>query len=524
MVVSPLRPSITALVAPLGAGLRSASRLVAVHLAIPLATLIATLIVTLIITLLATPLATPLAMAETRPNILLLFADDQRADTIGAWGNEFIHTPSLDSLAARGFSFRQAYCMGSPHGAVCQPSRAMLLSGRSLFHITLNLEKEPLLPELLRRSGYRTFLTGKWHNGEASCLRAFDHGKTVFLGGMTDHTKVPVTDIGPDGKLIRQRVENRFSAEAFADTAIDFLKEQGSRAPFFAYVAFTSPHDPRQPPLYYRELYYGKGPPLPPNFLPQHPFDNGWLTVRDEMLAPWPRPPDMVRDQLAEYYGMITHLDEQIGRILKALEESGLAERTIIVFASDHGLALGSHGLLGKQSLYEHSMRTPLIVAGPGIPRGGSSDALVYLHDLFPTLLMAAGAPTPGDIDGKALQPIWEGKAAGVRDAVFTALGATQRAVRSGRWKLIRYPQVDKTQLFDLEADPAEKKDLSADPDQKERLAELLGLLAREQAAAGDKEPLRVENPLPAPVDLTGHAREPDPWQPRWIRRKYFSQ
>ena len=192
---------------------------------------------------------------------------------------------------------------------------------------------------------------------------------------------------GPRWQADGQRTGEKFSSELFADSAIEFLQNHDGKKPFFAYVAFTAPHDPRQPPLGYREPYYRKLPPLPANFLPQLPFDNGMMQGgRDENLAAWPRTEAMIRDQLAEYYGLITHLDEQIGRILAALEKSGQAENTIIIFAADNGLALGSHGLLGKQSVYEHSMRTPLIIAGPGIPRGKATRAFTYLLDLFPTL------------------------------------------------------------------------------------------------------------------------------------------
>ena len=322
-----------------------------------------------------------------RPNILFLFADDQRADTIGAWGNERIDTPNLDRLADEGFSFRRNYTFGSNSGAVCVPSRAMVLTGRSWMRSPNDMRGVPTLPRQLEAAGYRTFITGKWHNGEEALLRSFDRGTAVYLGGMADHTQVEVQDI-EGGELVRRRVGEAFSSELFADAAIAFLGEQAALAegdgpdrPFFAYVPFMAPHDPRQPPPEYRERYYRRDLPLPANYMPQHPFDHGVLNIRDENLAAWPRTPEVIRDQLAEYYGLITHLDEQVGRILAALEENGQAGNTVVVYAADHGLGLGSHGLLGKQNLYEHSMRCPLIVRGPGIPHG-STDAFTYLFDL----------------------------------------------------------------------------------------------------------------------------------------------
>jgi arylsulfatase A-like enzyme len=279
------------------------------------------------------------------------------------------------------------------------------------------------------------------------------------------------------GQPVNERTGEGFSSELFADAAVEFLSNYGGEQPFYAYVAFTAPHDPRQPPVAYREMYYKNPPPLPRNFLPQHPFDNGSLVGRDENLGPWPRPREMIQDQLSEYYGMITHLDEQVGRVLDALEKSGRAGNTIIVYAADHGLAMGSHGLLGKQNIYEHSMAAPLIFAGPGIPQGKSSSAFTYLLDIFPTLAALAGANLPEGVDGHDLGPLWLGQKQSVRDSLFLAFQGVARAVRDERWKLIRYPQVNFNQLFDLEIDPDEMHNLAADPEQRSEVNRLTNLL-----------------------------------------------
>ena len=281
----------------------------------------------LLLTLSLLSFMTSVSAAADRPNILFLFADDQRADSIGAWGNEHIKTPNIDSLVESGFSFRQNYCFGSNSGAVCVPSRAMVNSGRTWMHSNNQLKGEVTLGQKLREEGYNTFVTGKWHNGGEAVLRSFEHGHNVFMGGMCDHTKVPVSDI-VDGKLINRGVQpDSFSSEQFAEAAVEFLKSQREeKNPFFAYVAFTSPHDPRNPPEKYRELYYNNRPPLPENFLPQLPFDNGSLVIRDEVLAAWPRDPNVINDQLCEYYGLVTHMDDQIGQILKLSMKSVLAK------------------------------------------------------------------------------------------------------------------------------------------------------------------------------------------------------
>lgn len=468
----------------------------------------------------------PAEPAPERPNLLLLFADDQRADTIGAWGNPFIETPNLDGLVREGVSFRRAYCMGSMHGAVCIPSRAMLHTGRDYHGLDMqDFGGATTLGQALGSAGYRTFGTGKWHNGRGAFQRSFQSGEAIMFGGMSNHREVPIVDL-TDGGFENERSGDRHSSELFAQAAIEFLLEQDGASPFFCYVAFTAPHDPRDPPRPFAEPYLDSPPPLPRNFLPQHPFDNGMLVLRDENLGPWPRTRELVEDQLAEYYGLISHLDEQVGRILEALEASGQADNTLVVYAADHGLAVGSHGLLGKQSLYEHSMRAPLIVSGPGLPEGASTTALVYLLDLYPTLLGLCGTSGDADIAGHDLAPLWRGEQEAVRETLFLSMTDAQRAVTDGRWKLIRYPRVDLTQLFDLASDPDELLDLSDRPEQQARVAELWTELERWQAEVGDEAPLVVAEELRVPRfrDLTGTPRKPDRWQPRWIRRKYFGE
>jgi arylsulfatase A-like enzyme len=467
---------------------------------------------------------TVVAHAAGKPNILFLFADDQRADTIAAHGNPHIKTPNLDKLVGAGFSFRGNYVFGGNSGAVCVPSRAMLMSGKSWFHVdTVSLKGAKLLPEVLQENGYVTFGTGKWHNGQPSWLRAFQRGKTVMFGGMSDHTKVPVRDLGPDGKLTAERTGEKFSSELFADSAIGFLRSHDGKKPFFAYVAFTAPHDPRMPPLSYREMYYRDRPPLPQDFLPQLPFNNGAMAGgRDENLGAWPRTEAMIRDQLAEYYGLITHMDEQIGRILAALKESGQADNTLVVYAADNGLALGSHGLLGKQNVFEHSMRVPLIFVGPGIPRGKSTRAFTYLLDIYPTLCDTIGIQRPADLEGESLRPLWEGRKEKVRDSVFLPYIQSQRAVRDERWKLIAYPEISYLQLFDLEADPGERTNLISRAEHAEHVQRLLKLMQQWQAKVGDTVVVPTESKVPEKIDLTGRKRIPDQWQPAWIVKKYF--
>lgn len=465
----------------------------------------------------------PAAGSGPRPNILFLLSDDQQPDAIGAYGHPDVKTPSIDRLVERGASFEDAYCLGSWHGAVCQPSRAMLMSGRGLYSVKADLGDQVTMPQWFGDRGYQTFGTGKWHNGARSFERSFQRAKHVMLGGMSSHLLVPLHEPDEHGELVKAVSGDRFSSELFADAAIEFLESAGD-APFFAYVAFTAPHDPRMAPNEDRAIYDPATLTLPKSFLPQHPFDNGRLVVRDEALAPWPRTPEIVREQLADYYAMITHLDRQVGRILAALEATGKADNTIVVYTADHGLAMGRHGLLGKQSVYEHSMGAPLILTGPGIEPGARYSGFAYLLDLFPTLCELTGVELPQDIDGRSLVRVLGGEQARVRDRIFLAYEDAQRAVRAARYKLIRYPLVDHTQLFDLLEDPDECVDLAGLPEHAERVTTMMGWLREEQARWSDDAPLEVERPGPLFVDLTGTKRTPDAWQPPEVVGKYFGE
>lgn len=464
------------------------------------------------------------AFGAQRLNVLFLLADDMRADAIAAHGNPHIRTPNLDRLVQSGFSFHAHYVFGGNSGAVCVPSRAMLMTGKTWFEVeTASLRGAKLLPELLGEHGYVTFGTGKWDNAQPAFLRAFQRGKTIMFGGMSDHTKVPVRDLRTDGQLTAERLGEKFSSELFADAVIEFLQTHDRRRPFFAYVALTAPHDPRQAPPGYIEPYYRRPPPLPPNFRPQFFLDpRSHQASRDENLAPWPRTEPVIRDQLAEYYGLITHMDEQIGRILAALHQTGYADNTLVIFSADNGLALGSHGLLGKQNLFEHSMRVPLVIAGPGIPKRKATRAFTYGFDLFPTLCDVLGVPSPPDLSGESLRPLWTGQRRRIRDSVFLAYLNLARAVRDERWKLIAYPTISHLQLFDLQRDPHETTNLADSPRHAPHLARLQQLMAHWQAKLGDTVTLPKTNRPPPPIDLTGRPRKPDRWQPDWIVKKYF--
>ena len=231
--------------------------------------------------------------------MLFIIADDQRNDTIAAWGNPIISTPNIDSLVRTGFSFHHCRTMGAyTTGAVCVPSRAMVHTGRYLFHVPDNMGHYPTLGQTLQHHGYNAFGCGKWHNGPASFARSFNSGAHIFIGGMNfDQYKLRYYDYQPDGHYGKdnEKTIDQFSTHFYTDAAVDFLKQQKGDQPFFCYLAFTSPHDPRTPPPPFDKMYDPAKMPLPKNWLPKPSFDNGDMDGRDEKLAPIPRTPEPIR-------------------------------------------------------------------------------------------------------------------------------------------------------------------------------------------------------------------------------------
>lgn len=443
---------------------------------------------------------------KKRPNILFFLTDDQRFDTIHSLGNKEIATPNIDKIVSGGTSFTRAHIPGGTCGAICMPSRAMLHTGRSLFHIQEAGAEIPasqiILGEALQKEGYQTYGIGKWHNGCQAFNRSFGGGAEIMLGGMADHWNVPVYHYDPNGKYEKtcpvvldpsrsnQVTERRcdhinvgkHSSEVVCEAAIDFLKKYDSTDPFYLYVAFLAPHDPRTMPERFRKMYHPAEISLPENFLGGHPFDNGALRIRDEELAAFPRSPKETRRHLAEYYGMISHLDFEIGKVLQVLEKKNLSRETIIVIAGDNGLALGQHGLFGKQNCYDHSVRVPLIFAGSGIPQNRRSDALVYLFDIFPTLCELSGIEIPASVEGRSLVKAMSEPERLEREELYFAFCEFQRAVRWKQYKLIEYVvdgEHTMTQLFDLENDPGEIRNLAMKPAYGKILLEMRKRLCR---------------------------------------------
>jgi arylsulfatase A-like enzyme len=404
------------------------------------------------------------AEARTAPkfNVCFILADDLRPDGLHSLGNPLIKSPNLDRLVERGLIFRNTYLVGANIGAVCTPSRTMIQTGRSYFR---KERTTPTLAETVRDAGFASMRSGKFGNNPNKLDEAFDR----HVDGQT--------------------------AEGNADNIIRFIRNHQSKKPLFLYFAPHEPHDPQHATDEFYAMYRPQDLTLPPNFLPFHPFDNGEMLVRDEKTLAWPRTRQNVTGKLARYYASISYLDSQVARIVQALKDTGRYDNTIFIVAGDNGLSLGEHGLLGKQNLYEFGgMHVPLAIAGPGIAHG-ETRSFAYLYDLYPTICELCGITVPNGLDAKSLVPIIRDPKAKVRDFAFSSYRDVQRSVRDDRWKLIRYPQIDKTQLFDLAADPHEMKDLSAAPEHVAKIKELMEVLAEQQKVYGDDCPLTVEHP-----------------------------
>ncbi len=462
--------------------------------------------------------ATAVAQQSEKPNVLFIFTDDLRYDAIQALGKNECKTPNLDRLVKSGVTFTNTYLQGANTGGTSVPSRAQLLSGVGLFDInngdgkTMTAEM-PTIASALSQGGYYTHIIGKSHNGPEYSVMGFQGGSRMYglaKGYYRPHFKMPVQDYKQGAKYAdkknlyllkslepEQRVpamdyspiktvddfHGVHSSEIFGSAAVEFLDGYDQQKPFFLYLAMHAPHDTRVAPERYHEMYSPDKIKLPENFLPEHPFDNGDLKTRDELLAPFPRTEADTKQQICDYYAIITHLDEWIGNVLEALERSGMADNTIILFSSDSGLAVGSHGLFGKQNLYDDGgIHVPLIISGKGIPKKQKRSDLCYTFDIYPTICDLTGSAIPQSVKGLSHYTSLMNKGAEPRrQELYFGYRDYQRAVRDEKYKLIEYC-VDgerHTQLFAIERDPHETTDLAANPKFASKVKELRARLER---------------------------------------------
>lgn len=449
---------------------------------------------------------------EKRPNILFIIVDDQSPFDLKTYNpHSPLDTPNIDRLAARGMVLDQAYHMGAFTGAVCTPSRHMVMSGRTVWHLPIgpnaaqcppNLEKSTM-PAVFNAAGYDTMRTCKQGNSYEAANKEF----TV---------RHDATKRGGDAE----------SGSAWhAEQVLAYLKEREAsqdRDPFLIYYGFSHPHDTRDGVPELLEKYGAtnhadpdtlppandKAPAVPSNWLPQHPFHHGHPGLRDETTVSgvWERRDEItVRNEVGREYACSENIDIQIGRVLDRLEAMGELDNTYIVYTSDHGIAIGRHGLMGKQNLYEHTWRVPYLVSGPGIAPGSRAPGRIYLLDSLATICDLAGVPAPATNEGTSFKPVLMGEKEAIRDTLYGVYnGGTKpgmRSVRQGDWKLIQYDVMDgavrETQLFNLAENLSEfltehpnagenQRDLAEDPAYAEKLAEMKALLLSEMRKHDD--------------------------------------
>jgi arylsulfatase A-like enzyme len=419
------------------------------------------------------------ADAPRRPSILLIVPDQMRGQSLGCMGDPDVRTPNLDRLAAQGVLFRNTFA----NTPVCCPARAILLTGKyahsnGMVANDLRLrESETTLAEILSAQGYRTGFVGKWHLDGGPRLPGFippgprRQGFAFWAANECSHEHFRPTYFRDAETPI---VENRFEPEVWADRAIEFLRAAGD-APFFLEVAIGPPHDPYGAPERFMKMY-----------------DPATLTMRPNWVE---GVPGAGRKEMAGYDAAITAVDEQVGRLLKALDDLGRADDTIVVFTSDHGDMLGSHGQRLKRKPWEESIRVPGIVRYPAKVRPGRvSNALLSHVDFAPTLLALCGLPIPGELQGSDLSGVVLGRAEAGPDSAYFQIFVPfagdvtprpWRGVRTGRFLYAR-AQEGPWLLYDLKDDPYELKNLATDPAQAGLRRDMESRLADWMERTGD--------------------------------------
>ncbi len=458
-------------------------------------------------------------IAVEKPNILFILADDHEYKALGLMSDGYVQTPAIDKLAKEGVYFERAYNMGAWVPAVCLSSRTMLMTGKSLYNAEAlcktaskaskngkdfdwDKSQMPLMwTERMKESGYQTYFTGKWHFKGYKPEELFDScgterggmpmgkgGKNRPIEGESDAWSASDPSFGGYWK------GGKHWSEVVADETVAYLKEYGETKPenpFFAYISFNAPHDPRQSPQEYLDKYPVESVPLPDSFMPSYPYTKeiGILGIRAESLAPRPRTEFAIKTHRREYYALVTHMDDQIARVIAEVDKQGLRENTIIIYTADHGLSLGNHSFFAKQSMYDHSLAAPFIILGPGMPKGVRSSQRIYVQDVVPTTLELAGASEKNrvGIEFDSLLPLGDKGTKNEREPIYGAFRDFSRCVISDNWKLVYYPPVKKFRLFNLENDPAELKDLIDNPEYTQKVQGLLKLLVAEQKKFNDK-------------------------------------
>lgn len=457
------------------------------------------------------------ADTEKRPNIVFIFTDDHASHAMSAYGSKVNKTPNLDRIAQEGMKFENCFCTNS----LCGPSRAVILTGK---HSHLNGFKDnrskfdasqQTFPKLLQKSGYQTSVIGKWHL--VSNPTGFDHYE--ILVGQGPYYNPPMIR---DGEKVQH---TGYTTSVITDLALDWLKNQRDpNKPFMLMFQHKAPHREWQPGPGYFDLYKDVEIPEPPTLFDDYEGRGTAAktqdmsiektmndldlkltpprNLNDEQLAKWheaydaeneafrkanPKGKDLVRWKyqryMKDYLRCVAAVDDSVGQMLDYLDESGLAENTVVFYSSDQGFYLGDHGWFDKRFMYEESLRMPFLCRWPGVTKPGSvNDDLVQNLDFAETFLDIAGVEIPKDMQGRSIVPLLKGETPkDWREAIYyhyyeyPAVHAVQRhyGVRTNRYKLIHFYNIDEWELYDLKSDPDELRNVVNESQYKEVVADL---------------------------------------------------
>ena len=421
------------------------------------------------------------ALADDRPNILFVLTDDQRFDSLGCMGNEIVQTPHIDALAADGVVFDNMFCTTS----ICAISRASFMLGQYERRHRIDSFRKPYSPEqlansfplLLRQSGYRTGIIGKWGIGGEQPKDAYDYWR-----GYPGQGRYFEKETGTDGPHMTDRLGQQ---------ALEFLEGCSGDQPWMLQLYTKAAHCqdgdpwPFQPATRYNALYEGITIPLPQTATEHHFAALPEFLRTSEARTRWHIRFDgdaLFQKSVKDYYRLLTGVDDWVGRLVETIEKQGMAENTVIIYTSDNGFYLGDRGLAGKWYMHEESIRLPLVIHDPRLPRerrGTRRDEMVLNIDVAPTILDLAGVDIPEVMQGKSLAPLIAGDRPDWRDAFLyehrIAIKTIPKSegVRTTRWKYVRYTEVEPVveELYDLESDPLEERNLAPDPASAEQLA-----------------------------------------------------
>ncbi|HEO70969.1 MAG TPA: DUF4976 domain-containing protein [Candidatus Hydrogenedentes bacterium] len=458
--------------------------------------------------------ACPAAAPEKRPNILFIMSDEHNASVLGCSGNDVIRTPHLDALAEGGVVFENCYC-NSP---LCVPSRMTFTAGKYISRTGawsndcwLPSADYPSLPRMLSTAGYEPFLCGKMHYDATRRYGFTEVGQNLNRSVKSGNGKRrKADDLEPLPGLSKRFDDFRpgdtssilLHDHAVTEGAMSFLRERAKDAkPFFLTVGYLAPHFPLIVPQTYWDAYRGKVamPVIPEGHLESQVRNYQHLRIAFNMEDV---PDDIVRKGRELYYGLTQWVDNEIGKVLKALDESGLAENTIVIYTTDHGEDMGEHGLWWKNCMYECGAHIPLIVHWPARWEGGQRrSGVCSMVDLVQTILELAGAQAPDDWDGDSMLTLLDDGKASWKDQAVSEYYAHNVAsgfamLRAGQYKYVYHTPADEDhgaerELYDLDADPGEFVNLAAEPSQQERIEAMHAALVAEIGESPDDTELR---------------------------------